>query len=140
MAGKTRPPFRLALGYALRMRCPRCHKGRIFGNWLNKVLPACPNCGLPYYRESGYYLGGMILTYVFTAFTLLAIFFAGLLLPDSVLSENVKLALWVALAIALSLLFVRPAYSLWLAADFWIDPWETDMRKTGSPLGNRDSF
>jgi uncharacterized protein (DUF983 family) len=141
MTNKARPPLRAALGNALRLRCPRCRQGPIFANWLNKVLPNCPNCGLPYYRESGYYLGGMILTYVFTALTLLAAYLLSLLLLDAAfLSENAKLAVWVGLAVLLTMAFVRPSYSLWLSMDFWITPWDSNMRKAGSPLGRRDSF
>ena len=54
--------FGTAVKNALRCRCPNCHRGPLFRNRLNGVLPNCPSCGLSYFRESGYYVGGMINT------------------------------------------------------------------------------
>ena len=119
-----RPPIRPVLANALRCLCPNCRQGSVFRAWPNRVWRQCPVCALPYYRESGYYLAGMIFTYVATAVVLLAAYLASLLLPDvKALSENEKFALWSLFAIFLTILFVRPAYSLWLSLDFWIDPW-----------------
>jgi uncharacterized protein (DUF983 family) len=119
-----RPPIRPVLANALRCRCPNCRQGSVFRGWPNRVWTRCPVCALPYYRESGYYLAGMIFTYIATAVVLLAAYLISLLLPDiKALSENEKFALWSIFAIFLTVLFVRPAYSLWLSLDFWIDPW-----------------
>lgn len=75
----------------------------------------------------------MFLTYWFTAITLLSVYLIGLLLPDvKFLSENSKLAAWITLAILLAVAFVRPAYSLWLSVDFWIDPWDAEKREVGN--------
>ena len=88
------------------------------------MRPHCPVCDLSFFRESGYYLAGMIFTYIATASVLLTAYLISLLLPDfKALSENERFALWSLFAIFLTLLFVRPAYSLWLSLDFWIDPW-----------------
>ena len=91
------------------------------------MLRRCPNCGLSYFRESGYFLGGMIITYILTAFILLAAYVVSLLVPAAnALSERVQFAFWACLAISLTLVLMRPAYSLWLSLDFWIDPWQPD--------------
>lgn len=121
-----RPPFRRALATALRLRCPNCREGALFGNWLNKILPRCPKCGLPYHPESGYYLGGMIITYVLTAAVLVPLYLITLILPDAGFVSAHPTLFWPGLAIALAFLFVRPAYSLWLALDFWVDPWKPE--------------
>ena len=119
-----RPPIGPAIANALRCRCPHCRQGSIFRGWPNKVRPRCPVCDLSFFRESGYYLAGMIFTYIATASVLLTAYLISLLLPDfKALSENERFALWSLFAIFLTLLFVRPAYSLWLSLDFWIDPW-----------------
>jgi uncharacterized protein (DUF983 family) len=127
---KVRPPLRGVLANALRCRCPNCHQGALFANWINKMLPRCPHCGLSYFRESGYYLGGMIITYILTSFTLLAVYLSSLLLPNfrifAAYSENMTFLLWAAVAILLTFVYVRPAYSLWLSLDFWVDPWEPE--------------
>jgi uncharacterized protein (DUF983 family) len=125
--GPRRPPVTRALADALWQRCPNCHRGRLFCGWLNRMFPRCPVCGLSYFRESGYYLGGMILTYIFAVMVLIPVYLATLLLPGvpavTSLSDNQKFVLWLLFTILLSVLFVRPAYSLWLALDFWVDPW-----------------
>lgn len=72
----------------------------------------------------------MIITYILTAFILLAVYLVSLLFPATgILSENSKFVFWAGLAIALTLLLMRPAYSLWLSLDFWIDPWQPDEPK-----------
>jgi uncharacterized protein (DUF983 family) len=109
---------------ALHCRCPNCRRGRIFRGWPNRVLPKCPDCGLSYFRESGYFLGGMIITYILTAFILLASYLLSLLFHGaSSFSENVTFIFWGSLAVLLTFALVRPAYSLWLSLDYWIDPW-----------------
>ena len=123
MAGRAN--FSKVLLNALHCRCPNCRQGRVFRGWPNRVLPRCPACGLSYFRESGYYLGGMIITYILTAFIVLAVYLVSLALPGArSLSENFAFAFWACLAISLTLLLMRPAYSLWLSLDFWIDPWQ----------------
>jgi uncharacterized protein (DUF983 family) len=122
-----RPPFSLALRDALRYRCPHCHEGRIFVRWPNKMLPRCAVCGLSYFRESGYYVGGMIFTYGLTAGVLLAVYLVLLLFPDSKsLSDNERIALWMVAAFILSIVLSRPAYSLWLSVDYWVEPWRVE--------------
>jgi hypothetical protein len=81
-------------------------------------------CGLSYFREPGYFIGGMILTYVFTAIALLVVYlFAIFAFGVRLALEDLRLFLWLAGAVLLTMLFVRPAYSLWLSLDFWIAPW-----------------
>ncbi len=60
--------------------------------------------------------------------------------PDfTTLSTNSKILLWMAFAIALSLLLVRHAYSFWLGIDFWIKPSQPDISSTGKILLSRTS-
>ena len=67
----------------------------------------------------------MIITYILTAFIVLAVYVVSLAVPGTgSLSENFKFAFWACFAISLTLLLMRPAYSLWLSLDFWIDPWQ----------------
>lgn len=113
---------------ALHCRCPNCRHGKVFKGWPNRVLPKCPSCGLSYFRESGYYLGGMIITYILTAFIVVALYLVSLMIPAAAnFSENFTYAFWAILAISLTLVLTRPAYSLWLALDFLIDPWTPDQ-------------
>lgn len=120
----ARPPFGRVLRCAWRLRCPNCGWGRLFGGWL-RMLRHCPDCGLAYYRESGYFLGAMIINYVGTAFLVTTLYLSFLLLPDlTSLSFEAKITAWLACAVLLSLALMRHCYSFWLAMDFWIEPWE----------------
>jgi Protein of unknown function (DUF983) len=94
------------------------------------MLEKCPRCGLSYFREPGYFIGGMIFTYGLTAAILLAAFLLGLLLPDfPAVSHTMQFALWVAFGLPV-MLFVMPlGYSLWLSLDYWVEPWHPERTR-----------
>jgi uncharacterized protein (DUF983 family) len=122
--------FLEVLIYALRYRCPNCHRGPIFKGRFNQVLIQCPECGLGYFRESGYFVGGMILTYGLTIAVLIPAYLVMPLVPDLAwLSEAMKYGLWISFTLLLAALFVRPAYALWLSLDYWLEPWPTPRTK-----------
>ena len=77
----------------------------------------------------------MIITYILSAFTVVILYLISLAVPfANRLSENVTYAFWACTAICLTVLLMRPAYSIWLSLDFWIDPWQPDSE----PLGHDD--
>jgi len=122
-----RPPLQQIVRRAAHWRCPNCGRGRLFRG-VFRMLPRCPECGLSYFPEQGYYLGAMIINYAVTTAVVVAIFLLSLLIPDfTALSTNSKILLWMAFAIALSLLLVRHSYSFWLGIDFWIKPRQPDI-------------
>jgi uncharacterized protein (DUF983 family) len=87
------------------------------------MLSKCPECGLSYFPEQGYYVGAMIINYVVTTACIVTIFLLSLLFRDfTTLSTNAKILLWMGFAITLSLLLVRHSYSFWLGLDFWVKP------------------
>jgi len=93
------------------------------------MWPECLQCGLSFFREPGYYIGGMIIDYGLTIMIVIPIFLISLLLPDwQSLSDNARFALWVLFGVPLSLLLMPYAYSLWLHLDFWLDPWKPEER------------
>jgi uncharacterized protein (DUF983 family) len=47
----------------IRCRCPICLRGKVFRSLLG-MYPDCPNCGIHYERESGYFLNAMFFAYV----------------------------------------------------------------------------
>lgn len=72
----------------------------------------------------------MIITYILTAFILLTAYVLSLALPvATIFSENFTFGFWAIFAISLTLLLMRPSYSLWLSLDFWIDPWQPEEPK-----------
>jgi uncharacterized protein (DUF983 family) len=107
------------------MRCPYCQQGRLLARWPNKIFPECSRCGLSFFREQGYYIGGMIITYGLTLAIVIPVFLVSLLLPDwRIVSDNARFALWVLFGVPLSFLLMPFAYSLWLHLDFWLEPWK----------------
>jgi uncharacterized protein (DUF983 family) len=91
------------------------------------MLSRCPECGLSYFPEQGYYVGAMIINYVATTACVVTLFLLSLLFRDfTALSTNTKILLWMAFAIVLSLSLVRHSYSFWLGLDFWIKPRQPD--------------
>jgi uncharacterized protein (DUF983 family) len=126
----ARPPLAEMLRNAARRRCPNCRLGPIFERWPNKMLEKCPRCGLGYFREQGYFIGGMIFTYGLTAAVLLAVFLAGLLIPNPpAMSHWAEFGLWVALGVPVMLLWMPFGYSLWLNLDFWLEPWKPERTR-----------
>lgn len=61
------------LGAAGRRRCPRCRSNRIFdGYWT--LTDSCPDCGMWYERDPGYWLGAMIINLAVTIGLFLVVF------------------------------------------------------------------
>jgi uncharacterized protein (DUF983 family) len=122
-----RPPLKQIVHRAAHWRCPNCGRGRLFRG-VFRMLPRCPECGLSYFPEQGYYVGAMIINYIATTAVVVAIFLFSLLFRDfAALSTNSKILLWMAFAIVLSLTLMRHAYSFWLGIDFWIKPRQPDL-------------
>src|SRR5690348_3352318 len=46
----------------LRQRCPICHEGRVWRRGIT-MNETCPNCGLIFEREQGYWLGALYVAY-----------------------------------------------------------------------------
>jgi uncharacterized protein (DUF983 family) len=99
-----------------------------------RMFHNCPSCGLSYYPESGFYLGGMILNYIFTVLIVIPVYLVSLLVPEFLpWSIDVKLLLWMAFTVALSLSFWRYTRSLWLALNYWVEPPESDSSTNIDP-------
>src|SRR5262249_54898084 len=56
----------VVLGRALRLRCPRCGRTRLFAGWF-RMRDTCAACGLRYEREQGYFVGAIYVNYLLTA-------------------------------------------------------------------------
>ena len=54
------------LGYGLRLRCPRCGVGLALSASRSRCMSNCPNCGLKFEREQGYFIGAMYINYAAT--------------------------------------------------------------------------
>jgi uncharacterized protein (DUF983 family) len=122
-------PLRSVIRDALRLRCPYCQQGRLLARWPNKIFPECSRCGLSFFREQGYYIGGMVITYGLTLAVVIPVFLVSLLLPDlRIVSDNGRFALWVFFAVPLCFVLMPYSYSLWIHLDFWLEPWTPPKR------------
>ena len=105
-------------------RCPRCLTGRVFPRgWRQvKMFYACPNCGLVFGRENGYFTGAMIVSYML-AVPLLAIMTSVVLW---VTGWRFDLALLVAAVYFLPFVPAVFRYSrvIWMHFDRVVDPTE----------------
>jgi uncharacterized protein (DUF983 family) len=102
----------------LRQRCPHCLQGRVFSGFF-RMRAACPNCGIVYEREEGYFLMAIFVGYIFDLF-LCAPLVIFLLLNEAPLS-------WYLIALPICLLiFAQPVFRYarvaWMHLDELLDP------------------
>jgi uncharacterized protein (DUF983 family) len=115
---------RSTLSAIVRQLCPRCRAARIFRTSIFSGFPrmheTCPNCGLKFEREQGYFLGAMYISYGLALMTIVALCLILWALTSWSLQ---KIAVWgilLFLPLAPSLaLFSRV---LWIYLDRAIDP------------------
>jgi uncharacterized protein (DUF983 family) len=82
MDGDRKAGFGAQCWGALRLRCPRCLRGQVFRG-LFAMNDPCPECGLIFQREEGYFLGAMYVSYVLACGVITGLFlFAQWLLPE----------------------------------------------------------
>jgi uncharacterized protein (DUF983 family) len=111
------------IGRGLRRRCPRCGGWGLFNGWW-AMLEDCPTCGHHFERESGYWVGAMIVNTALTIGQFLVVFVGFLMWswPDVPWT-----ALTVVAAISTALLPVL-AYPIskttWVAYDLAVHPLE----------------
>ena len=89
----------------------------MLARWPNKICTDCHHCGLSFFRESGYYIGGMIITYGLTLMVVIPVFLFSRLLPDlKGVSDDGRFALWVLFGVPVSsLLMLIPTIQTFLA-------------------------
>jgi len=112
-----RLPERLtvALGRAIRLRCPRCGATKLFSGWF-RMAEACALCGLRFERAQGYFVGAIYVNYAVTTIIAVGGFFVlwGLL----GLSTRAQLLVLVPIVLVFPLWFFRYSRSLWLALEW----------------------
>jgi uncharacterized protein (DUF983 family) len=108
--------FWRTVGRGLRLRCPRCGEGRLFGG-LFKMVDRCPSCGLDVRREQGYYVGAMYINYGVTATVELAY---GIPMAERGVSLTALTIPLAAFGLIFPLLFFRYSKSLWLGIDLYL--------------------
>jgi uncharacterized protein (DUF983 family) len=119
------PTFLQALRRGFRLRCPRCGLGRLTKGLLG-MRRECTYCELDYVREPGYYVGAMIINYGITVALIIGAYLISGLIPVYWhASSDRKILAWIAASIVISLCLVPLCRSLWLAVDYWVEPWDS---------------
>jgi len=103
-----------------RLRCPRCHTGRLFRGWFAMNDP-CPVCGLIFQREEGYFLGAMYVSYLLGAVLLGAGYFLGTMLLTGWHDHAILAGLFV-LYLPLTPVIFRYSRAVWIYIDRWVCP------------------
>jgi uncharacterized protein (DUF983 family) len=101
----------------LRLRCPRCFQGTVFRGSF-QMNEACPDCGVRFEREQGYFLGAMYASY-FLGCGFLTVFYFTLsaFFPDwpTILLAAVAMLPYLPLVPAV----FRYSRVLWMHIDSW---------------------
>ena len=102
----------------LRLRCPRCGKGKLFRRGFT-MFEQCSYCGWRFEREEGYWTGAMAVNLVFSE-----IIVAAIVIPLA--ARQVPLlplfAIGLPAVALLPVLFYRHSKALWICIDFMIHP------------------
>ncbi len=98
-----------ALWDGLRLRCPRCHQGRMFARFT--MRRHCPVCDLPFEQASGEITGGMGINTVLTLFVIVVL--ACVFGFDPSVPLMPLIAALVLFAIVFPIAFYRSSRGLW---------------------------
>lgn len=107
------------LSHGLRLRCPRCGIGRLYGKPF-RMNQHCAHCRLKFEREQGYFIGAIYINYAAT----IAIAVPGFFVLDlfTAITIDQQLAFWIPFAVLFPLLFFHHSRSLWLVFDHFFNP------------------
>lgn len=112
-----------------RLRCPVCGRASVFQSPF-RVRHHCTACGALFQREDGFFVGAIMINVVTTEAAVMAT--AGLWLLASAGGGAALLTLLIAVALLFPVAFYHHAWSLWLAADHFV---ETLPQHGGGPGG-----
>ena len=84
----------------------------------------CPSCGLYFERESGYWIGAMIVATAFTLVGFLAVFVGGIAMTWPAVPWNLLLLATIAVAAIVPISLYPIARTLWVAMDLSVRPLE----------------
>jgi uncharacterized protein (DUF983 family) len=103
-------------GRALRLRCPRCGKGKFTRSWFH-TNPRCDVCMMQFDREEGYWTGSIFVNLILAQFLIIGGMFY--------LMFGTALDLWTSIGILAAGAIIFPTFfhpfsrSIWLAMDYF---------------------
>jgi uncharacterized protein (DUF983 family) len=111
------------IGRALRRRCPWCGGREIFQGWF-RMAATCPQCGLRFERESGYWVGAVTFNTAFGIAVFLVSLGLSLLLTWPEVPWSWMAPLTGGVAVAAVVLAYPYVKLLWVAYDLRVHPLE----------------
>lgn len=101
----------------LRSRCPNCLTGPAFSGFV-KMHKSCPNCGIVFEREHGYFLNAIFIGYLLNGLVL------GPMILYGIWTDRLQQMLWpvIAAVVLLALPTFRYARVMWMHMDEVMDP------------------
>lgn len=130
---KARPRLLPTVTAALRLRCPRCGVGEMFGGFFH-MNAECSFCRLRFEREQGFFVGAIYVNYAVTVLIAMPGFF---LLDRYGATLAQQLIFWGAFVVIFPLAFFRHSRSLWLAVAHLLDPGDDRWLKSIPRQGAR---
>jgi uncharacterized protein (DUF983 family) len=119
----TEPSKGQALRRGATKRCARCGERKLFHRWVTMV-ERCPRCGHHYERGDGFWLGSIMINMAFTFATFLAVFVGGMVVtwPDT--PWTVLLILTLTLNLLFPIFFHPLSRTLWVGMEMAARPLE----------------
>lgn len=111
------------IGRGLRRRCPRCGSEGIFRSFF-ELYERCPSCGLKFERESGYFVGAMIIITTITFGLFIVLLVGGILITWPDVPWNWLLGITIGANLVVPILFYPLAKTLWMALELSWHPLE----------------
>jgi uncharacterized protein (DUF983 family) len=105
-----------AIGRGLRRRCPRCASKGIFESYL-RLKDACPTCGYPFERESGYWVGAIVINMAVAEVVFFVLFVTVVLLTMPGVEWGPLLIVAIGTNAVLPVIFYPLSKTLWMAVD-----------------------
>ncbi|SOE21522.1 Protein of unknown function [Spirosomataceae bacterium TFI 002] len=109
------------LANALGFKCARCGKGEMFTSknpykWgeMMTMHTHCPNCGMLYEREGGFFYGAMYISYALNIALFVTATVGYYLFFDEIVDWRWYISGYVALTVLLSPVLFRLSRSIWL--------------------------
>jgi uncharacterized protein (DUF983 family) len=103
----------------LLLRCPDCGQAGIYESLL-QVRHHCPNCGLIFQREQGYFTGALYVNIAVAEGLVLLAFLVCMVI--GVTNIDRMFTILIAISAIAPLLFFLHSRSFWLCFDYLVDP------------------
>lgn len=117
---------------ALALKCPRCGEGEVFES-KNPYKPGkmlamhrtCPNCGVRYEREAGFFYGAMYVSYMINIGLFVAATLAWYLFVEDLIDWRFYIGGYVLITVAIMPLIFRYSRAIWM---MWFIKYEPEKR------------